>query len=257
MASKRDSPTATVLLNGKVLVAGGWNPINGPLSSAELYDPATGTWTATGSMNTARENHTATLLRNGKALVAGGHDLSSAELYDPVTGTWTATGSMNSKHQVFTATLLLNGQVLVAGSYVNGPGGTVSSSAELYDPATGTWTVTASMNTARYQHTATLLTSGQVLVSGGGDSGTVQALSSAELFSISFPVTAPALTITSSGADVVLTWPTNATGFTLQSSPNLASAIWVTNLPPPVVVNGINTLTLPLSGPERFYRLAQ
>ena len=87
--------TATLLPNGKVLVAGGISAGN----SAELYDPATGIWTATGSMTANRYSHTATLLPNGKVLVAGGSGsaglLASAELYDPVTGTWTNTGSLN------------------------------------------------------------------------------------------------------------------------------------------------------------------
>src|SRR5215469_16121438 len=89
--------TATLLLNGKVLVAGGASDGNG----AELYDPTTGNWTATGQMATNRYDHTATLLPNGRVLVAGGYmggggnALASAELYDPVTGTWTNTGSLN------------------------------------------------------------------------------------------------------------------------------------------------------------------
>jgi hypothetical protein len=88
--TQRYFQTETVLQNGKVLVAGGDNITSGPLSSAELYDPATGTWTAAGSMTTVREHHTASLLPNGKVLVAGGNDLTfnpvaSAELYDPST----------------------------------------------------------------------------------------------------------------------------------------------------------------------------
>src|SRR4029077_3614336 len=92
----RYAHTATLLPNGKVLVAGGYGN-TGYLSSTELYDPARGTWTATGSLNNARSYHTATLLPNGKVLVAGGFGIGgvffrSAELYDPVSGTWTATG---------------------------------------------------------------------------------------------------------------------------------------------------------------------
>src|SRR6516164_100458 len=100
--------TATLLNNGKVLVAGGTlSDFNTPLSSAELYDPASGTWTATGSLNTARFFHTATLLPNGKVLVAGGQGsggfLTSAELYDPSTGSWTATGDLPTARYYHTA----------------------------------------------------------------------------------------------------------------------------------------------------------
>src|ERR1039458_8253396 len=97
--TQRYFQSETVLQNGKVLVAGGDNITSGPLASAELYDPVTGTWTDTGSLNTRREHHTASLLPNGKVLVAGGNDLTfnpvaTAEIYDPGTGIWTATGPM-------------------------------------------------------------------------------------------------------------------------------------------------------------------
>jgi N-acetylneuraminic acid mutarotase len=172
--------TATLLRNGKVLVAGGAAPdsyqtIEG-IASAELYDPARGTWTLTGSMATRRWDHTATLLPGGRVLVAGGEDecdqkggtctgMSDAELYDPRTGTWSTTGSMITGRHLHTATLLSTGQVLVAGGYGNDAAAPLRS-AELYDPRRGTWRATGSMQTAFARASATLLPSGQVLVVG-------------------------------------------------------------------------------------------
>ncbi len=100
LANARGFHTATLLPNGKVLVAGGVGSDFSSLTSAELYDPTSGTWTATGSLATARERHTATLLPNGKVLAAGGFfNIASAELYDPASGTWTATGSLASARE--------------------------------------------------------------------------------------------------------------------------------------------------------------
>jgi hypothetical protein len=173
--------TATLLLDGRVLVAGGDDPASGGLISAELYDPSSGSWTATGSMTMAHAGGTATLLRNGKVLVAGGFGSlpstswegarRSAELYDPVSGSWSATGSMDALFSEHTATLMADGKVLIAG------GG----SAALYDPTEGTWRATGQMIEQRDYHTATLLPDGRVLVAGGG-AEPEDFLASAELF---------------------------------------------------------------------------
>jgi WD40 repeat protein len=185
MKEPRYNHTATLLPNGKVLVTGGYNTLaSTALQSAELYDPASGSWTYTSNpMNVPRYNHTATLLPNGKVLVTGGNGslagiLQSAELYDPVSGTWTPTNPMNAYRQYHTATLLPNGQVLVAGG--NGGGAGILQSAELYDPVSGKWTYTCHLNDPRQYHTASLLPNGTVLVSGGYN-GTA-ALDSAELY---------------------------------------------------------------------------
>jgi WD40 repeat protein len=159
--------TATLLLNGKVLVVGGYDGSDIFYASTELYDPATGTWNFSGSLNTARWRHTATLLPNGKVLAVGGSNfvnyLTSAELYDPASGVWSVTGSLTVERESHTATLLSNGKVLVAGGYGSGP------TAELYDPASGTWSATGSLATDRFAHTATLLPNGKVLIAGGTD----------------------------------------------------------------------------------------
>jgi hypothetical protein len=166
--------TATLLRDGRVLVAGGWpdHTDQGPLSGAELYNPATGNWTRTIGMHEGRVGHTATLLFDGRVLVVGSlrGDPNSAELYDPAMAHWSFTGSTNTPRFGFhTATLLASGKVLVAAGY----DGTnhICANAEIYDPATGNWTVTGSLNNARALHSATLLSGGFVLVAGGNSAG--------------------------------------------------------------------------------------
>ena len=192
LGTARYVDTATLLPSGKVLVAGGYNSSSGPLASAELYDPASNSWTPTGSLGIARYVHTATLLPSGKVLVAGGRNnsvvnsgvVNSAELYDPASNSWTAAGPLGAARVNHTATLLPSGKVLVAGGigsfglFTNGfPNG-----AELYDPASNSWTPAGPLGAARYLHTATLLPSGKVLVVGGYDSSNDVSLNSAELY---------------------------------------------------------------------------
>jgi WD40 repeat protein len=177
MNNPRAQDTATLLPNGIVLMAGGYDGTN-TLDSAELFFappplPSPGQWTRTSSLTNATSEQTATLLPNGKVLVTGGVDtnnnaVASAQLYDPASGTWTGTHSMNSARFSHTATLLTNGLVLVAGGATSiFDASSATNSAELYNPAIGTWTVTGPMHTARYTHTATLLPNGKVLVAGG------------------------------------------------------------------------------------------
>jgi hypothetical protein len=167
MAFARRGHAATLLASGEVLITGGLDNNVNDVSTAELYDPATGSFAPTGSLVGDRSYGTATLLPNGEVLVAGGN---TAELYDPSTGTFTPTSNMLEAHFNNTATLLFDGRVLIAGGLSSPPGppGPTSES-EIYDPASGTFAATGSMTipSGRYDHTATLLANGQVLMAGG------------------------------------------------------------------------------------------
>ena len=182
MNTPRHLHTATLLADGRVLMAGGNSFAQKTESSAELYDPRNNSFTVTGNMVTRRSGHTATLLPDGRVLIAGGYDsgaLASAEIYNPGTGTFSATGAMAAAQYRATATLLQNGKVLLAG-WCSGHFG-CSKDAELYDPETGTFAATGDMNFAGV-HTATLLANGKVLITRGSD---VDYASWAELYDAS------------------------------------------------------------------------
>ncbi len=182
--------TMTLLRNGRVLAAGGRSQGTTPLvnfNTAEVFDPITERWTPTGSMNDFRWSHTATLLPDGRVLVAGGFGgssvgsganaqpvLNTAEIYDPATGQWTRTGDLNVRRALHTAELLPNGRVLVAGGRTcdQPPPATcnftfVTNTAEIYNPATGQWTLTGSMSAPRHTTASVVLPDGRVLVPAG------------------------------------------------------------------------------------------
>jgi hypothetical protein len=174
MTTARSDQTATLLLNGQVLITGGYT------ATAELYDPSAGAFTPTASMAIWRRGHTATLLGNGKVLITGGVDMSgaptaAAELYDPATGLFSSSGNMTGVRAFHRATFLNGGKVLLTGGDSSSAGNSWTPQAEIYDPGTGLFTATGVMNIPRDSHTATLLTSGQVLIVGGEGASAVLA----------------------------------------------------------------------------------
>lgn len=215
LAFTRTGASMTRLNDGRVLVAGGIRideeSVLGPIASAEIYDPATGKFTQTGSMGEARVDHTATLLKDGRVLIAGGlyqpdpedsrqtFALETAEVFDPASGTFSNVGPMLDKRVGHSATLLGNGRVLIAGGSIppetilteppTGPLHEVTlAAAELFDPATNRFTRTGPMTAARTGQAAVRLLDGRVLLAGGsvtkpyGDSDMQTDLASAELY---------------------------------------------------------------------------
>ena len=164
-----------MLNNGTTLIAGGADNSGTGIPAAEIYNPATGTFSATGSLNIPRSSHSATLLSNDTVLIAGGVDssnnaLASAELFNPGTGIFTPTGSLTNAREFHAAALLGNGLVLISGGYSDISGGLANlrdvAAAELFNPATGTFTVTGSLNVPRDNLTATALNGGLILIAG-------------------------------------------------------------------------------------------
>lgn len=193
LSAIRGSTIAVALPSGFVLVAGGGIGAI-PVAATELFDPTSGTWRAAGPMVEARRGHQAVVLGDGRVLVAGGvsagRPLASAELYEPARETWTATGSMGAARLGHSLTLLADGRVLAAGGTSLDAGGAAAGEAvtpvdttEVFDPTTGRWTPGAVMTAARFDHTATRLADGRVLVAGGlGATGGGSPLSSTELY---------------------------------------------------------------------------
>lgn len=166
MLTVREGHSASILNDGKVLITGGLFALSASpwwqaLDESEVFDPASGKFTAVGPMTSERWGHTSTLLQNGKVLITGGGSSlfsNTAELFDPGTGTFKVIGNMAVQRGGHTATLLPDGKVLIAGN---------SAMAEVYDPSTELFSPTGTMNTARQWHTATLLPNGTVLIAGG------------------------------------------------------------------------------------------
>lgn len=159
--------TGALLPSGEVLIAGGCTDSNCSTDTAvsEVYDPASNSWSTTGSLNSSRHFHTAVSLKTGKVLAVGGAPgLTSCELYDPTKRVWTNAATMTIGRYLNTITLLTDGKVLAAGG---ASGRYPISSAEIYNPATNTWSSTGAMTSGRYAHAATLLGDGTVVVAGG------------------------------------------------------------------------------------------
>ena len=176
MLQPRAYPMAVTMTDGSVLVAGG-SRSGQPLDTAERYIPATGAWVAAGRLNLPRTEGTLTLLGDGRVLAVGGGiegspswiATASAEIFDPATVMWTLTAPMSVARGRHTATLLRDGEVLVTGGATtyHGPVGSVTSTAEIYNPKSGTWHAAGRMSKPRYVHDAVLLKDGRVLVAGG------------------------------------------------------------------------------------------
>jgi hypothetical protein len=187
MVTPQFAPTASLLPDGRVLIASGPN-FNGEFPTLQLYDALTEIFSSLRGATSALYWHTATVFQNGQVLLAGGGDSMSgisfagAAVYDPIDGTLNSIGNMTSARFLHASTLLPNGTVLITGGAVcctGGGGGADLITTEFYDPFTRSFFVGERMTTGRSAHSSTLLADGRVLIAGGFDS-----LHTAELFSV-------------------------------------------------------------------------
>lgn len=190
MSVARNDHTATLLSNGQVLVAGGYE-ISQATASSELFDPVTGTWAMTGDLLHIRSGHAAVELSADQVLAMGGYyqtpslgpeSLASCELYDAATGSWSPAQEMGQSRSHPSAERLTSGAILIAGGthIVAGQTGIAEASAEIYDPSTAAWGPTGAMQTPRRTYASVLLADGRVLVAGGRGSPAV--LASTEVY---------------------------------------------------------------------------
>ena len=169
MSTPRAGHAAVLLMNGKVLVAGGAGSDEQSLASAEIYDPRTNKWNTTGSMLTPRAARSAVVLKDGRVLVTGGGEgWNLAEIYDPASGAWRSTGNMTTRRIKHAAILLPDGRVLITGGSPDNQWHPVRS-AEIFDPRTNKFTAISDMELARFKipDATAVLKNGRILIAGG------------------------------------------------------------------------------------------
>ena len=196
IAGGRMLHSATLLPNGKVLIAGGCDTFsNNYMTTSLLYDYVTNTWSNTGSMTKVQLGHTATATRNGMVITVGGYtpglysySSSTVQVYDYLKGTWSSAPDLISSRSNHTSSILPNGNLLITGGYFSVSGNFYSlNTTEIFDVYNNKWLTTAPMLTPRQYHTATELLDGTIMVTGGNNRfinavPTTSSLSSVEIY---------------------------------------------------------------------------
>ncbi len=184
MTTDRSNAAAVLLPDGRVLITGGTGgaaQANSVLSTAELYDLRTGTFSNASPMFLGRSHHAAVLLKDGCVLISGGLTSSGStnesEVYDPSTNAWTIVSPMVAARSGHTATPLQDGRVLIAGGSGFGASG---ATLEVFDPSTSSFSLAGVLTASRRDHASSLLADGRVLISGGFDGKAV--LNSTEIY---------------------------------------------------------------------------